>query len=214
MKTPVDLIYSYTPINYEYACNKMAEIVDMIIAGKKNSTIWLLEHPPIYTAGRGSKEQDLLEKKFPVYHTGRGGKYTYHGPGQRIVYLMLDLRKLFPSSPDIRIFIRTLEEVIIKALAALGLKAFILENEVGVWVKSGGKPVKIAALGIRVKKWVTSHGIAINLYPNLEHYSGIIPCGLSEYSVSSLKALGYEISLEKWDEVMLNCLYNDFALTI
>jgi len=247
---------SKEPVDYEEAVAAMEARVQQIISGEADELIWLLEHPPLYTAGTSANDSDLLDSKgFPVYKTGRGGQYTYHGPGQRIAYVMLDLKK---RTPDVRLFVKQLEECIIMTLAAFGVKGEIREGRVGVWVASdelqvagcklqvrsqvfygyaeelcvsssegrggvlyddpaqsargsasakGENPPsnnnystesKIAALGIRLRRWVSYHGIAININPDLSHYDGIIPCGISEYGVTSLAALGINTTAQEF----------------
>src|SRR5258708_31715187 len=155
--------------------------------------VWLLEHPPLYTAGTSAKPEELIDARFPVHQTGRGGQFTYHGPGQRVAYVMLDLNR---RKPDVRAFVATLEEWIIRALAAFNVRGERRDDRIGVWVrrpeKGDGFEDKIAAIGIRVRKWVTLHGIALNVEPELSHFSGIVPCGVSEarYGVTSLPHLG------------------------
>jgi len=159
--------------------------------------VWLLEHPPLYTAGTSANEGDLRAPAFPVYHTQRGGQYTYHGPGQRVVYVMLDLRQ---RGRDVSAFVRGLEQWIIDSLADLGVSAERRCGRVGVWVvRKDGREEKIAAIGIRLKKWVSYHGIAINVSPDLSHFGGIVPCGISEHGVCSLESLGVAASMDDLD---------------
>ena len=169
--------------------------------------VWLLEHPPLYTAGTSAKPQDLVEARFPVHQTGRGGQFTYHGPGQRVAYAMLDLNR---RKPDVRAYVAALEEWIIRTLADFNVRGERRDDRIGVWVRRpdkgkdfNGEPFedKIAALGIRVRKWVTLHGIAINVEPELAHFSGIVPCGVSEqrYGVTSLADLGLPVSMAEVD---------------
>ncbi len=192
-------------VDYESAVAEMERRVADIAAGSADEMIWLLEHPPLYTAGTSAKSDDLIDaKRFPVFSTGRGGQFTYHGPGQRIAYVMLDLKqRAAPASPDIRQFVQKLESWLIGALAELGIESFIREGRVGVWCfDKNGRECKIAALGIRVKKWVTYHGIALNNAPDLSHYSGIVPCGISNYGVTSLKEMGVNISTNELDMLL------------
>jgi lipoyl(octanoyl) transferase len=165
--------------------------------------VWLLEHPPLYTAGTSAKDQDLLEARFPVFKTGRGGQYTYHGPGQRVAYVMLDLGRR--DRRDVRIFVRDLEEWLIRALARLGVKGERRKGRVGIWVTGrDGREDKIAAIGVRLKQWVSYHGISLNVAPDLSHYSGIVPCGIAEggLGVTSLAALGLDASLSVTDNAL------------
>lgn len=183
----VEWLQSESPVGYEEAVAFMESRVEQIALAKAPPAIWLLEHPPLYTAGTGAREDELLKADFPVYYTGRGGKFTYHGPGQRVCYVMMDLRQ----SRDVRKFVHALEEWVIRILARLGVKGERREGRVGIWVvKPDGEEAKIASLGIRVRKWVSFHGIAINVNPNLSHFKGIVPCGIRGYGITSLEDLG------------------------
>lgn len=172
-----------------------------IAAGQAGEQIWLLEHPPLYSAGTSAKDTDLVDpERFDVFESGRGGQYTYHGPGQRVGYVMLDLRK---RGRDVAAFVRGLEQWIIDSLAGLGVTAERRCGRVGVWVVlPDGKEAKIAAIGVRLKKWVSFHGISINVNPDLSHFSGIVPCGIEEHGVTSLEALGKTSHLSALDEVL------------
>lgn len=162
--------------------------------------IWLVEHPPIYTAGTSAKSTDLIDAiRFPVYETGRGGQYTYHGPGQRVVYVMLDLKK---RGNDVRGFVAALESVIINTLADFGIKGERREDRVGVWVRRGTREDKIAAIGIRVRKGITFHGFSINLSPNLEHFAGIVPCGVVEHGMTSFADMALTTTMAQLDLAM------------
>ena len=158
--------------------------------------IWLLEHPPIYTAGTSANDADLIDARFPVYRTGRGGQFTYHGPGQRVGYAMLDLRT---RTPDVRAYVRDLEQWLIDALAQFGVKGERREGRVGIWVQRGMQEDKIAALGVRIRRWVTLHGVALNVAPDLTHFSGIVPCGVTAHGVTSLADLGIAVSMADVD---------------
>jgi lipoyl(octanoyl) transferase len=190
------------PVPYESAVAVMEARVEAIAAGREAEMIWLLEHPPLYTAGTSAAPEQLLDTRFPVFETGRGGQMTYHGPGQRIAYVMLDLKR---RGPDVRRFVASLEEWIIRSLAAFDVRGERREDRIGVWVrrpdKGAGYEDKIAALGIRVSRWVTLHGIAINVDPELAHFSGIVPCGVSErrYGVTSLADLGVTATMTDLD---------------
>jgi lipoyl(octanoyl) transferase len=177
----------------------MEERVAAIGRGTALERVWLLEHPPLYTAGTSAKDQDLLEARFPVFKTGRGGQYTYHGPGQRVAYVMLDLNRR--GRPDVRRFVRDLEEWLIRALSRLGVAGERRKGRVGIWVARDGQENKIAAIGVRLKHWVSYHGISLNVSPDLSHYSGIVPCGIAEdnLGVTSLAALGTGASLSDTD---------------
>lgn len=181
-----------------------------ISANKAPEQIWLLEHPPLYTAGTSAKADDLLiPHRFDVFDAGRGGQYTYHGPGQRVAYVMVDLKK---RGRDIRCFVSQMEAVIIDALAEFGVDADRREGRVGVWVNMpNGSEAKIAALGVRVRKWVTYHGISINVSPDLSHFGGIVPCGIAEHGVTSLKDLGIDVSLNDLDAAMLRAFRYRFG---
>src|SRR5580698_11608969 len=173
---------------------------DAIAAGTANEQaremVWLLEHPPIYTAGTSAKDSDLLDARFPVYRTGRGGQFTYHGPGQRVGYAMLDLKR---RKPDVRAYVHDLEQWLIEALAEFNVKSERREGRVGIWVQRGTREDKIAALGVRIKRWVTFHGVALNVDPDLSHFSGIVPCGVCAHGVTSLADLGVPVSVADVD---------------
>jgi lipoyl(octanoyl) transferase len=193
---------SEASVEYAEALSYMETKVSAIRAGEEEE-VWLLEHPPLYTAGTSAKKEDLIDPKcFPVFETGRGGQFTYHGPGQRVGYVMLDLKQR-SSKPDIRLFVKQLEQWIINTLAAFDIKGEVREGRIGVWVElPNGKEAKIAALGIRVRQWVSYHGIAINVHPDLSHYAGIIPCGISEHGVTSLHDLGVKATMQEVDSVL------------
>ena len=158
-----------------------------VAAGDAAELIWLLEHPPVYTAGTSARAADLLDPRFPVVAAGRGGQYTYHGPGQRVGYLVLDLNK---RGRDVRCFVHGVEGWVIAALAELGVESFRAPGRVGIWTREGGEEAKIGAIGVRVKRWVTLHGFAVNMCPDLAHFGGIVPCGLRDFAVTSFAALG------------------------
>jgi len=199
---PVEWQVSDSPVSYEAALAAMEERVAAILEGRACELVWLLEHPPLYTAGTSAKSGDLLDARFPVFATGRGGQYTYHGPGQRIAYVMLDLKR---RTPDLRAYVHALESWIIGTLAEFNIRGEVRADRVGVWVKRPDKGEgfedKIAAIGVRVKRWVTLHGIAINVEPDLSHFSGIVPCGIAEqkFGVTSLVDLGHPLSLHDVD---------------
>ena len=194
-KNNVDWIINENPVDYVDAVNFMEERVDLIRSGTSKELIWLLEHPPLYTAGTSAKQSELLDSnRFPIFNTGRGGRYTYHGPGQRVVYVMLDLKM---RKGDVRLFINDLEDWVISTLADFNVVAERVDNAVGIWVRSGAplNPVtklnKIAAIGIRIRKWISFHGISLNIDPVLDHYSGIVPCGVTDSGITSLWDLGF-----------------------
>jgi lipoyl(octanoyl) transferase len=202
---PVEWRTSPAPVEYPEAMAVMETRVADILAGNAPEMVWLLEHPPLYTAGTSARQSDLLDSmRFPVYPTGRGGQFTYHGPGQRIAYAMLDLRRRArPGQPDLRRYVQQLEQWIIASLAQLGVTSFIREGRIGVWVQDAhASESKIAALGIRVRKWVSYHGIAINVHPDLSHYSGIVPCGIQQFGVTSLKEQGLTAGMTDIDAAL------------
>jgi len=190
---------------YPAAVAAMEARVAAIRAGEAPELVWLVEHPPLYTAGTSAEDKDLLQPgRFPVYRSGRGGEFTYHGPGQRVVYVMLDLKR---RGPDVRRFVQDLEAWIIRALASFAVTGERREGRVGIWVERkdpllGSREDKIAAIGVRVRRWVTYHGIAINVEPELEHFSGIVPCGISEHGVTSLVDLGLPVGLADLDAAL------------
>jgi lipoyl(octanoyl) transferase len=184
------------PVAYPDALAVMEARAAGIAAGEAGEMVWLLEHPPIYTAGTSANPADLIEARFPVYHTGRGGQFTYHGPGQRVGYAMLDLKS---RTPDVRAYVRDLEQWLIETLALLGVKGERREGRVGIWVRRGAQEDKIAALGVRIKRWVTFHGVALNVDPDLSHFDGIVPCGVRAHGVTSLADLGVLVSMADVD---------------
>jgi lipoyl(octanoyl) transferase len=196
---------SDSAVDYESALATMSERAEAIARGESRELIWLLEHPPLYTAGTGSRPQELIEARFPVHVAGRGGQFTYHGPGQRVGYVMVDLNL---RAPNVRSFVATIEEWIIRALAVFNVQGERREDRIGVWVrrpdKGEGFEDKIAAIGIRVQHWVTLHGFALNNEPDLSHFSSIVPCGVSDqrYGVTSLADLGLTMSMAEIDMVL------------
>ncbi|MDP2411903.1 MAG: lipoyl(octanoyl) transferase LipB [Pseudolabrys sp.] len=196
---------SDTPVPYAEAVTAMEARVAAIVTGQARELVWLLEHPPLYTAGTSADMADLVDARFPVFETGRGGQLTYHGPGQRVAYVMLDLKR---RGPDLRRYVASLEEWIIQTLAAFNVRGERREDRIGVWVrrpdKGDGFEDKIAAIGIRVKQWVTLHGMALNVDPDLSHFTGIVPCGVSEqrYGVTSLVDLGIPVTIPEVDMVL------------
>ena len=195
-KRAVEWKISDHPIPYPEALAQMEARAAAIAEGVAGEQIWLLEHPPIYTAGTSAKDSDLLEARFPVYRTGRGGQFTYHGPGQRIGYAMLDLKT---RKPDVRAYVRDLEQWLIETLAQFNVKGERREGRVGIWVQRGLREDKIAALGVRIKRWVTLHGVALNVEPDLTHFTGIVPCGVTAHGVTSLADLGIAVSMADVD---------------
>lgn len=207
---------SNSPVDYEEAVSWMEQRVAAIAAGLEPECIWLIEHPPLYTAGTSANREDLLiEDRFPVYKTGRGGQYTYHGPGQRIAYVLLNLKQ---RRQDIRAFIFELEAWIIDILAELDVPGERKEGRVGVWIdRPDGQHIredKIAAIGVRVRRWITFHGISLNICPDLSHYAGINPCGVKEHGVTSLRDLGLEIEPAELDRIIRSTFENRFGPTL
>lgn len=188
-----------SPVAYGYAVSFMEERVRLIREQGANNLVWLLEHPPLYTAGTSANAKDLLNPAFPVYQTGRGGQYTYHGPGQRIAYVMMDLQQ---RGSDLRKYICDLEEWVILALKEFDVQGERRAGRIGIWIRTKNSEAKIAAVGVRVRKWVTYHGVSINLNPDLLHYKGIVPCGIKDYGVTSLNDLGVKISMSALDEAL------------
>lgn len=194
-------------VEYEDALAQMDAYVADIYAKDHDDVVWFLEHPPLYTAGTSANEDDLLTRDLPVFKTGRGGQYTYHGPGQRVAYAMLNLHKR-QKSPDIKKYVWQLEEWIIRALAQFSIKGERREGRVGIWVdmhpygKPKGYEAKIAAIGVRIRRWVSFHGIAINLNPDLSLFEGIVPCGISAHGVTSFEDLGIKATMKELDEAL------------
>jgi lipoyl(octanoyl) transferase len=203
---------SDSPVPYDEALAAMEARVADIRAGRAGELIWLLEHPPLYTAGTSSKPDDLLQPmRFPVHAAGRGGQYTYHGPGQRVVYTMLDLRQ---RRQDVRRFVADLEDWIIRTLARFNVRGERRDGRVGVWVaRDGGREDKIAAIGVRIRHWVSFHGISINVEPDLTHYAGIVPCGIAEYGVTSLVDLGLPVTMTDLDMALAETFDEVFGAT-
>ena len=196
---PVGWRISDAPVDYEAAVAWMEARAAAIAQGGASEVAWLLEHPPLYTAGTSARAEDLLDPgRFPVHRSGRGGQFTYHGPGQRVAYAMLDLRA---RGRDVRRYVAGLEEWLIRALARFNVRGERREDRVGVWVRrpERGAEDKIAAIGVRVRRWVTLHGIALNVDPDLGHFAGIVPCGVSEHGVTSLVDLGHVVSMAEAD---------------
>ena len=192
VKTHVEWITSSELVPYPEALAEMEARSAAIAESKAGELVWLLEHPPIYTAGTSAKDSDLLDARFPVYRTGRGGQFTYHGPGQRVGYVMLDLKR---RKPDVRAYVHDLEQWLIETLKELGVKGERRKGRVGIWVQRGIREDKIAALGVRIKRWVSLHGVALNVAPDLSHFSGIVPCGVTAHGVTSLADLGIDVSM-------------------
>jgi lipoyl(octanoyl) transferase len=197
-------------IDYDLAVRTMEDRVAAIRAGQAGELVWLLQHPPLYTAGTSAKEADLLDAGgLPVYRTGRGGQYTYHGPGQRIAYVMLDLQR---RKLDIRCYVAMLEDWLIATLKCFSLRGERREGRVGIWIDRGrGREDKIGAIGVRVRRWVTYHGISLNVEPDLSHYAGIVPCGIRDHGVTSLVDLGLPLEMAEVDVQLANAWRDIFA---
>lgn len=215
-RAPIDWIVAPGLVDYDAANAAMTARVEAIVRGEARELVWLLEHPPLYTAGTSAKPTDLLQPgALPVYRSGRGGQYTYHGPGQRVVYLMLDVGRRFG---DVRAYVAALEALIIDVLDELGAHGELRPGLVGVWVRKGGAAGlpqgshdKIAAIGVRLRRWVSSHGLSINVAPNLNHYRGIVPCGVREDGVTSLAELGLSVTQNDVDNALKRAFTRRFG---
>jgi len=197
----IELRISTEPVPYRAALEEMTARNAAIASGEARELIWLLEHPPVYTAGTSAASAELLDPRFEVVEAGRGGRYTYHGPGQRIGYVLLDLRK---RARDARGFVHALEGWVIDTLAEFGVSGFRSEGRIGIWTQDvDGREAKIGAIGVRIRKWVTMHGFAVNICPDLSHFGGIVPCGIEEFGVTSLERLGREVDFATWDRALL-----------
>jgi lipoyl(octanoyl) transferase len=214
---PVEWRVSDGPVDYESALTAMTARATAIARGAACEQVWLLEHPPLYTAGTSSQPQDLINARFPVHRVGRGGQFTYHGPGQRVGYVMLDLKR---RAPDVRRFVATVEEWIIRTLAAFNLRGERRDDRIGVWLrrpdKGAGCEDKIAAIGVRVQHWVTLHGFALNVEPELSHFAGIVPCGVADprYGVTSLADLGLTATMPDVDMALRAAFEPLFGATV
>ncbi|MCC2976296.1 lipoyl(octanoyl) transferase LipB [Sphingomonas sp. PL-96] len=186
--------------DYPQALAAMEARAAVIADGQASELVWLVEHPPLYTAGTSADPAELLDPRFPVFPAGRGGRYTYHGPGQRVGYLMLNLAQ---RGRDVRRFVHGVEQWVIRALARLEVEAFAVPERIGIWTRDGGQEAKIGAIGVRVRRWVTFHGFSVNLSPDLTHFGGIVPCGLPEFPVTSLEQLGRDARQESFDAALL-----------
>ena len=219
---PVEWVAAPGLVGYERAVTEMEARAEAIAAGEAAERVWLVEHPPLYTAGTSAKSADLLDARFPVFKTGRGGQYTYHGPGQRVAYVMLDLKR---RRPDLRAYVASLEAWLIDALAAFGVRGETRQDRVGVWTARpdkapgvDGEPAedKIAAIGVRVRRWATFHGVALNVAPNLSHFQGIAPCGIRDahLGVTSLRDLGLATTMEEVDSGLRAAFERRFGATV
>lgn len=208
--TKVEWDISDTLVAYDEAQARMDARVQAIRRGEAPELVWLLEHPPLYTAGTSARTEELLDpNRFPVHNAGRGGKHTYHGPGQRIGYVMLDLRR---RGADVRGFVHDLEEWMIRTLDRFAVKGERRPGRVGIWVdRGGGREEKIGAIGVRIRHWVSFHGVALNVDPDLSHFSGIVPCGIAEHGVTSLAALGIPVSMAEVDSALVGSFAEIFG---
>jgi lipoyl(octanoyl) transferase len=198
----VQWLSSKDPVPYEQALSEMDSRVAGMHEGSAQEAVWLLQHPSLYTAGTSAKDADLLKQDLPVFKAGRGGQYTYHGPGQRIAYVMLDL-KARQKKPDVKRYVCNLEQWIINALADFGIKGERREGRIGIWVQTPEGDKKIAAIGVRVRHWITMHGIAINVDPDLSRFGGIVPCGIADAGVTSMKVLlDRDVTMEELDQAL------------
>ncbi|MGH7025131.1 MAG: lipoyl(octanoyl) transferase LipB [Caulobacteraceae bacterium] len=198
----VEWVTSTGPVAYPTAVAAMEARAAAIADGRAGELVWLLEHPPLYTAGVSAKPDDLIDPdRFPVFRSGRGGQFTYHGPGQRVAYVMLDLRA---RRRDARAFVLALEAWLIDALARLGVAGETRGGRIGVWVAGGEREEKIAAIGVKLRRWVSFHGVSLNVAPDLSHFEGIVPCGISEFGVTSLARLGRDVGMEAVDRALID----------
>jgi lipoyl(octanoyl) transferase len=200
-RPPIERRIESEPVAYREALEAMTRRNEAIAAGEADELIWLLEHPPVYTAGTSAAPGELLDPRFEVVPAGRGGRYTYHGPGQRVAYVLLDLSR---RARDVRGYVHALEGWVMDTLGDFGVEAFRAEGRVGIWTWDiDGREAKIGAIGVRIRRWVTMHGLSVNLSPDLSHFAGIVPCGIAEFGVTSLERLGKPISVEQWDAALL-----------
>jgi lipoyl(octanoyl) transferase len=215
VRTQLEWRVAEGPVPYPEAVAFMEERAAQVRAGTAPQTVWLLEHPPLYTAGTSAKPEDLIDRDgLPVYASGRGGQYTYHGPGQRVAYAMLDLR---PRGADVRRFVRDLEEWVIRALSRFDVKGERREGRVGIWVVRresgfGAGEDKIAAIGVRLRHWISFHGVSLNVDPDLSHYAGIVPCGIREHGVTSLARFGVHVSMNEVDRALRDSFADVFGM--
>lgn len=197
---PPEWLRDTAPVPYAAALAAMEARNQAVAAGEAAELVWLLEHPPVYTAGTSADPAELVDPRFEVVDAGRGGRYTYHGPGQRIGYLVLDLNK---RGKDVRCFVHAIEGWVIATLATFGVESWRAEGRVGIWTRDiDGAEAKIGAIGVRVRRWVTMHGFSVNLDPDLSHFGGIVPCGIAEYGVTSMARLGLKVSAGDWDAAL------------
>jgi lipoyl(octanoyl) transferase len=201
MPQPIEWRRDSASVPYAGALTEMEARNTAVAAGEAAELIWLLEHPPVYTAGTSADPAELINPQFDVVETGRGGRYTYHGPGQRVGYLVLDLNQ---RGRDVRCFVHAIEGWVIATLGDFGVESWRAEGRVGIWTRDiDGREAKIGAIGVRVRRWVTMHGFSVNLAPDLSHFGGIVPCGIAEYGVTSLERLGIAVSADQWDAALI-----------
>lgn len=201
-ESPSDIEWRHetAPVPYRAALDTMDERNGAIAAGAARELVWLLEHPPVYTAGTSADTAELLDPRFEVVEAGRGGRYTYHGPGQRVGYVLLDLGR---RGKDVRRFVHALEDWVIATLRSFGVESWSAPGRIGIWTTDiDGREAKIGAIGVRVRRWVTMHGFSVNLDPDLTHFSGIVPCGIDQFGVTSLARLGIALAPEDWDAAL------------
>lgn len=197
----IELRRDSAPVPYREALETMTARNAAIAEGTAQELVWLLEHPPVYTAGTSAAAAELLDPRFEVVEAGRGGRYTYHGPGQRIGYVLLDLKR---RARDVRGFVHGLEGWVIATLADFGVESWRAPGRIGIWTRDiDGREAKIGAIGVRVRRWVTMHGFSVNIAPDLSHFGGIVPCGIEEFGVTSLARLGVAVDFDTWDEALL-----------
>jgi len=211
LESEIELRVDRDEVPYREALEAMTERNAAISEGRANELIWLLEHPPVYTAGTSAAAEELLDPRFEVVKAGRGGRYTYHGPGQRVTYVLFDLKK---RARDVRGYVHALEGWVIDTLSEFGVDAFRREGRIGIWTTDiDGREAKIGAIGVRIRRWITMHGFSVNLSPDLSHFTGIVPCGIDEFGVTSLKRLGVNVEQSQWDQALLGRL-DDFLAAL
>lgn len=208
----IDFIYSNNPIDYSFAIEFMKMKIERIIDKKENQAIWLLEHPSIYTLGRSAVNTDIKNKiNIPFIDTDRGGKITYHGPGQKVIYIMLDLKQLFNNKPDLKLFIRMLENWVISILAQNDIAAYADKENIGIWVQNNNVNKKITSIGIKLKKWISYHGLAININPNMNFFNNIVPCGIDNCKMTSIYMENKKhIENKILNKIIKNCFFDTF----
>ena len=215
MKNTIEFFCSNELVDYKKSINLMEQRVKKINDNTESELLWFLEHPSVYTAGTSSKEKDLLNKNLlPVFKTNRGGKYTYHGPGQRVAYVMLDVRR---RNYNVKSYIRLLEQWLINSLMEIGIKSYLIKDKIGIWVMNDKKnncEEKIGSLGLRIRKGVSYHGISLNINPNIEYFSGIVPCGNEGSGVTSIEKIGVKISKNKFDNILISNFEKIFKIKI